>query len=124
MFKNAFDLSGKLDSLITEHGYQWSENIQNPKATNIIEASISPAYQSNGIVDDPIMLLSFSVAIAFLVFTGYLLIYNIFQISVTNDIHFYGLIKTIGVTPHQLRRIIYIHALLLCAIGYSQSDYL
>ena len=93
MFKNAFDLSGKLDSLITEHGYQWSENIQNPKATNIIEASISPAYQSNGIVDDPIMLLSFSVAIAFLVFTGYLLIYNIFQISVIQEIHFYWTAK-------------------------------
>ena len=117
MFKNAFDLSGKLDSLITEHGYQWSENIQNPKATNIIEASISPAYQSNGIVDDPIMLLSFSVAIAFLVFTGYLLIYNIFQISVIQEIHFYGQLKALGTTRRQLRHYISLQATSLSLVG-------
>lgn len=117
MFKNAFDLSGKLDSLITEHGYQWSENIQNPKATNIIEASISPAYQSNGIVDDPIMLLSFSVAIAFLVFTGYLLIYNIFQISVIQEIHFYGQLKALGTTRRQLMHYISIQATSLSLVG-------
>lgn len=117
MFKNAFDLSGKLDSLITEHGYQWSENIQNQKATNIIEASISPAYQSNGIVDDPIMLLSFSVAIAFLVFTGYLLIYNIFQISVIQEIHFYGQLKALGTTRRQLRHYISLQATSLSLVG-------
>ena len=41
-----------------------------------------------------------------IIFTGYLIIYNVFQISVTNDIRFYGLLKTIGTTPRQLRRII------------------
>lgn len=58
--------------------------------------------------------------IAFLVliiFTGYLIIFNIFQISVTEDIRFYGLLKTIGVTPRQLRRIIRWQALLMCIIG-------
>ena len=30
--------------------------------------------------------------------TGYLIIYNIFQISVISDIRFYGLLKTIGTT--------------------------
>ena len=50
MFKNAFDLSGKLDSLITEHGYQWSENMQNPKATNIIEANNAIAQPADRIV--------------------------------------------------------------------------
>lgn len=28
------------------------------------------------------------------IFTGYLIIYNIFQISVSEDIRFYGLLKT------------------------------
>ena len=40
------------------------------------------------------------------IFTGYLIIYNIFQISVAGDIRFYGLLKTIGTTPRQLKRII------------------
>lgn len=58
--------------------------------------------------------------IAFLVliiFTGYLIIYNIFQISVTEDIRFYGLLKTIGVIPKQLRRIIRWQAVLLSMVG-------
>lgn len=55
--------------------------------------------------------------LALVVFTGYLIIYNIFQISVMEDIRFYGLLKTIGVTPRQLRRIIRQQALLLCAFG-------
>ena len=40
-----------------------------------------------------------------------------FQISVTNDIRFYGLLKTIGTTPRQLRRIIRQQALTLSLAG-------
>ena len=50
-------------------------------------------------------------------FTGYLVIYNIFQISVAGDIRYYGLLKTIGVTPQQLRRIIRHQALILSRVG-------
>lgn len=50
-------------------------------------------------------------------FTGYLVIYNIFQISVAGDIRYYGLLKTIGVTPRQLRRLIRQQALMLSGIG-------
>lgn len=49
--------------------------------------------------------------------TGYLIIYNIFQISVTNEIHFYGLLKTIGTTAKQIRGLIYQQALYLSVIG-------
>ena len=52
-----------------------------------------------------------------IIFTGYLIIYNVFQISVTNDIRFYGLLKTIGTTPRQLRRIIRQQALTLSLAG-------
>ena len=58
-----------------------------------------------------------AVFILVLGFSGYLIIYNIFQISVVNDISFYGLLKTIGVTGKQLKRIIRIQALILSAIG-------
>jgi putative ABC transport system permease protein len=51
------------------------------------------------------------------IFTGYLIIYNIFQISVTGDIRYYGLLKTIGTTPRQLRRIICQQAFCLSVIG-------
>ena len=55
--------------------------------------------------------------LALILLTGYLIIYNVFQISVAGDIRFYGLLKTIGTTPRQLRRIIRTQALLLSLIG-------
>ena len=39
--------------------------------------------------------------------SGYLIIYNIFQISVAGDIRFYGRLKTLGASQKQLRRLIY-----------------
>ncbi len=53
----------------------------------------------------------------FIVFSGYLLIYNIMYISVTKDIHFFGLLKTIGTSSVQIKKIIYRQALLLSLSG-------
>lgn len=48
---------------------------------------------------------------------GYLIIYNIFQISVTADIQFYGKLKTLGATSRQLKKLIYGQAGRLCLLG-------
>jgi putative ABC transport system permease protein len=50
-------------------------------------------------------------------FTGYLIINNIFRIAVSNDVRFYGLLKTIGTTGRQIKRIILLQAVVLAAIG-------
>ncbi len=55
----------------------------------------------------------------FVVLSGYLLIYNILYISVTRDIHFYGMLKTIGATSKQLRRLVYRQAIHLMLWGIS-----
>ncbi|MGL5415047.1 MAG: FtsX-like permease family protein [Clostridium sp.] len=39
--------------------------------------------------------------------SGYLIIYNIFYISIVNDIRFYGQLKTLGCTQKQIRKLIY-----------------
>ena len=57
------------------------------------------------------------LAIVLVIATGYLIIYNIFYISVTKDIKFYGLLKTIGTTSKQLKKIIIKQALKLSIIG-------
>ena len=49
--------------------------------------------------------------------TGYLIIYNIFYISVVQDIRFYGLLKTVGTTKKQIRAIIRRQALVLSIVG-------
>lgn len=53
----------------------------------------------------------------FIVFSGYLIIYNVFYISVSGDIRFYGLLKTIGSTNRRLAKIVRRQALLLSAVG-------
>lgn len=49
--------------------------------------------------------------------SAYLIIYNIFYISVSRDIRFYGLLKTIGTTNRQLKKIVRKQAEILCLIG-------
>ncbi|MFD0712829.1 ABC transporter permease [Paenibacillus sp. GCM10027626] len=48
----------------------------------------------------------FASIVALVMFSGYLLIYNVLHISVSRDIRFYGLLKTVGTTPRQIRRIV------------------
>jgi putative ABC transport system permease protein len=57
------------------------------------------------------------IIVAFLIFSGYLLIYNIFYISVAKDIRYYGLLKTIGTTKKQLTRIVMNQAIQLSFLG-------
>ena len=62
-------------------------------------------------------LLSLCAVAVFLIFTGYLLIYNILYISISRDVRFYGLLKTLGATPKQIKRIVRGQILHLCLIG-------
>ena len=50
-------------------------------------------------------------------FTGFLIIYNIFQITVGNKIRDYGILKTIGITSRQIRKIIRKQSMILCIAG-------
>ena len=50
-------------------------------------------------------------------FCGYLLIYNVFEIAVTNDIRQYGLLRTVGTTSQQIKRLVNRQALYLFLTG-------
>lgn len=50
-------------------------------------------------------------------FCGYLLIYNVFEIAVANDIRQYGLLRTVGTTSQQIKRLVNRQALYLFLIG-------
>lgn len=52
-----------------------------------------------------------------IIISGYLLIYNIMYISVTKDIRFFGMLKTIGTTPKQIRKIVRYQAFRLSIFG-------
>ena len=52
-----------------------------------------------------------------ILFSGYLIIYNIFSINVYRDITYYGLLKTIGTTGKQLKKIVMRQAYVLALFG-------
>ena len=52
-----------------------------------------------------------------IVLCGYLLIYNVFYISVSNDVRFYGQLRTIGTTSTQIGKIISRQAMKIACLG-------
>ncbi len=112
MFKNSFGLEDKLERVITESGYSMDEN-----APDYIDSNVNWAYMASNFDFDLPTVAGALAAVALIIFTGYLIIYNIFQISVIKDIRFYGLLKTIGTTGRQIKKIIRRQALVLSCIG-------
>lgn len=78
---------------------------------------VNPAYASES---DPLGGSGYAAIVVLMLlifFTGFLIIYNIFQITVGNKVRDYGLLKTIGVTSKQIRKIVRKQSLILCLIG-------
>lgn len=115
MMRSSANIRGQMEEVDTDLGYTWETRDEE----NSVRIGVNWGYTSAQISNafDFGTLVAILAFIVLVVFTGYLIIYNIFQISVTGDIRFYGLLKTIGTTPRQLRRIIRQQALLLCLIG-------
>ena len=65
----------------------------------------------------PGMMLSAVVFVLLFVVSGYLLIYNIFDISVMQDVRQYGLLRTIGTSTRQIKKIVNRQAIWLTMIG-------
>lgn len=57
------------------------------------------------------------IMVLFIILSGYLLIYNVVYIGVNRDINFYGLLKTIGTSPKQIKEIVRGQVLRLSLIG-------
>lgn len=75
----------------------------------------SPAFE--GISGSVTTCFALGLLVLFLMFAGYLLIYNVMYISVSRDVRFFGMLKTIGTTPKQIRHIVTGQVLRLCMIG-------
>lgn len=108
-FNNERNLEEKICTVIKNAGYE---------PVTDIRYGINWAYMSSRIeaVDSGTCVILIA-AIMVILASGYLIIYNIFQISVISDIRFYGLLKTIGTTGKQIRKLINRQAALLSAIG-------
>jgi len=117
-FANSYNIENKMTELIAERGYIEGDGYDEELgygAGNIVRPGVNWAYMTADI--DPSMVLIGSFVIILILLSGYFIIYSIFVISVNNDIHFYGLLKTIGTTGKQLKGIIRSQVLVLSVIG-------
>lgn len=103
-FKTSFNISGQMDRLKERHGFG-----------DEINDGINWAYVASELDFTSVMIVV--ILLFIIILSGYLIIHNIFLIAVTSDIHYYGLLKTIGTTNRQLKKIVISQAMLLSLIA-------
>jgi len=104
-FRTSWNIDSQVDALMKRCGFD-------PQYVNL---GVNWAYASSSVDAQTLMLVA--LVLLLILFSGYLIIYNIFYISVSRDIRFYGLLKTIGTTGRQLKRIVRRQALTLGVVG-------
>lgn len=87
--------------------------------TGLSDVSLSPNMAYDTTMNQNIIreILPMVICMVLVFASGYLIIYNIFQISVAGDIRFYGRLKTLGASKKQLKKMIYGQASRLSLIG-------
>ena len=115
MMRSSINIEGQMEAVLRELGYSWEEE----DAPDYVGIGVNWGYTTAqaGAGVDMSMAAGMAALLLLVIFTGYLIIYNVFQISVAGDIRLYGLLKTIGTTPEQLRRLIRQQALWLSFAG-------
>jgi putative ABC transport system permease protein len=116
MMDSTLHIEKDMNKILEKHNYQTKDPSE---GDNYIASGVNWGYTGSQIANtiDPMTIFAIAVLLLIIIFTGYLIIFNVFQISVSSDIRFYGLLKTIGTTGRQIRRIIRYQALILSAIG-------
>ncbi len=111
MLKSDYNIEGQLIEILERHCFADSENA--------ISIGVNWGYMGENLTEslDFGSVATIAVILLFIIFTGYLIIYNIFRISVANDIRHYGMLKTIGTTQSQIKSMVITQALILSAIG-------
>lgn len=104
-FDEKTDIENSLEALVQKC------NMQNE------QYNVNWAYLSNSVNDDMKIKLGILCVIIIIIMTGYLLINNIYQITFLNSARYFGLLKTIGFSMGQLRKIIFLEAFLVSVIG-------
>jgi putative ABC transport system permease protein len=113
MFSSSRDIIGQMEKWANKAGLKTTTGFEE----DAVGIHVNPGYMPSSNAGDAEAYAAIAAFSLLIIFTGYLIIYNIFQISVTSDIRFYGLLKTIGVTSRQIKRIIRLQALILCTVG-------
>lgn len=115
MFRTSIGIEENMKTVENELGFQSDDLDKDGYVRYGVNWGYTASQAADGI--DLEMVAAAAALLILIIMTGYLIIYNIFRISVSSDIRYYGLLKTVGVTPRQLRRIVRQQAMMLCAEG-------
>ena len=111
MLKNSFMIRDKLLKIAERNGYKVVDDPGN-LSDKEIRIGVNFAYLLSG--DSSFDFKTFLPFLAFLILVivaGYLIINNIFKISVNEDIKLLGLLKTIGMTKPQIKKLVHLESL-------------
>lgn len=111
MLKNSFMIRDKLLKIAERNGYKVVEDPGN-LSDKEIRIGVNFAYLLSG--DNSFDFNAFLPYLAFLILVmvaGYLIINNIFKISVNEDIKLLGLLKTIGMTKPQIKKLVHLESI-------------
>lgn len=111
MLKNSFMIRDKLLKIAERNGYKVVDDPGNLSYKEI-RIGVNFAYLLSG--DSSFDFKTFLPFLAFLILVivaGYLIINNIFKISVNEDIKLLGLLKTIGMTKPQIKKLVHLESL-------------
>ncbi|EGS30198.1 efflux ABC transporter, permease protein [Peptoniphilus sp. oral taxon 375 str. F0436] len=111
MLKNSFKIGDKLLKIAERNGYKVVDDPGNLSEKEI-RIGVNFAYIFSG--DSSFDFKTFLPFLAFLILVivaGYLIINNIFKISVNEDIKLLGLLKTIGMTKPQIKKLVHLESI-------------
>ncbi|MDU5099434.1 MAG: FtsX-like permease family protein [Peptoniphilus grossensis] len=111
MLKNSFMIRDKLLKIAERNGYKVVDDPGNLSEKEI-RIGVNFAYIFSG--DSSLDFKTFLPFLAFLILVivaGYLIINNIFKISVNEDIKLLGLLKTIGMTKPQIKKLVHLESI-------------
>ncbi|EOS80820.1 hypothetical protein C817_01427 [Dorea sp. 5-2] len=111
-FENDDNIENDLETVLKESGYS-----SDVSSASYINAAASPLYTSSESSTDRGTNSALVCALLAFLLSGYLIIYNIFQISILRDLHFYGMLKTIGATGRQINAVVRRQAGRLSLVG-------
>lgn len=110
VLKDKKDVEGQLDAFVRSVG----GNTEDMSADHFIQATVNQMSQE---MVQPETILFAAVFLLMFVICGYLLIYNIFDISVMQNVREYGLLRIIGTSTAQIKSIVRRQAVWLTVIG-------
>ncbi len=107
--------TGNIEQNLKEYVESLGAQTENADGSNYVNVAVNPMlYSEDGNTGVGLSIVFFG---ALFILCGYLLIYNIFDIGVMQDIQEFGIMKTIGMTGKQIKRLMRRQMLLLSFIG-------